>query len=249
MLSYFPVSNPHALHHRKDYFIVLFSLTFITIAVNYDGSGSLADQKILAVMAWTFLISMLWGEDKNTRMQVILTLIFATMAEHFAALYMECYSYRFKNLPSYVPPGHGVVYMAIVALARSGFFQRYARKIAIFAVMTGGTWALWGIIADRQDLTGTVLFCIFLAYFFKGRAPMIYLGAFFISTWLEIVGTFSGTWAWAEIDPIFGLTQGNPPSGVAACYCFVDYLGIITTKLAVNKWTYFWKELRFKIAS
>jgi len=51
---------------------------------------------------------------------------------------------------------------------------------------------------------------------------MVYLGAFFITTWLELVGTTAGTWAWASIDPASGFTQGNPPSGVAAWYCLVD---------------------------
>ncbi len=251
MQSYFPISNSQALHHPRDYAIILFSLIFITVVVNYDGTnGVLADQKTLALMTWAALILMLWGETKAVRMQVILTLVFATMAELFASSYMGCYLYRFDNLPAYVPPGHGVVYLAIVALARAGFFQHYAREIAKFAVITGGTWALWGaVFASREDVTGAILFCIFLAYLIKGRAPMIYLGAFFISTWLEIVGTFSGTWAWAEIDPIFGFTQANPPSGVAACYCFVDYLSIITTKFALKSWSSLVKSFSFKLGS
>jgi hypothetical protein len=251
MYAYLPSSVPDAPHCNRDYGIILFSLIFITIVVNYDGTqGELADQKILAVMTWTALIAMLWGETKAVRMQVILTLIFATMAELFAASYMECYLYRFNNLPAYVPPGHGIVYLAIVALARSGFFLCYARKIAIFAVASGGVWSLWGaVLASREDVTGAVLFCIFLAYLIKGRAPMIYLGAFFISTWLEIVGNFSVTWAWAENDPIFGFTQANPPSGVAACYCFVDYLSIITTKFALKSWSSLLKSFSFKTGS
>jgi hypothetical protein len=55
---------------------------------------------------------------------------------------------------------------------------------------------------------------------------MVYLGAFFITSWLEIVGTSAGTWAWAEIDPASHLPQGNPPSGVAAWYCLVDAVAI-----------------------
>ena len=55
---------------------------------------------------------------------------------------------------------------------------------------------------------------------------MVYLGAFFITSWLEIVGTTAGTWAWAVIDPASGLPQGNPPSGVAAWYCLVDAVAI-----------------------
>ena len=246
-----PISNPEAAHHPRDYGIIFFSLIFITVIVNYDGThGTLADQKILATITWAALVLMLWGESKAVRMQVILTLVFATMAELFASSYMGCYFYRFNNLPAYVPPGHGVVYLAIVALARSGFFQHYARKIANFAVITGGVWALWGaVFALREDITGAILFSIFLIYLTKGRAPMIYLGAFFISTWLEIVGTFSGTWVWAEIDPIFGFSQANPPSGVAACYCFVDYLSIITTQFALKSWSSLLKKFSFKLGS
>ena len=51
---------------------------------------------------------------------------------------------------------------------------------------------------------------------------MVYLSAFFITTWLELIGTAVGTWKWAAIDPVLSLPQGNPPSGVAAWYCLVD---------------------------
>ena len=55
---------------------------------------------------------------------------------------------------------------------------------------------------------------------------MVYLAAFFITTWLELIGTAAGTWKWAAIEPVLGLSQGNPPSGVAAWYCLVDAVAI-----------------------
>ena len=55
---------------------------------------------------------------------------------------------------------------------------------------------------------------------------MLYLAAFFITTWLEIIGTVSGTWQWAPTDPVLHWSQGNPPSGVAAMYCLVDAVAI-----------------------
>ena len=87
-----------------------------------------------------------------------------------------------------------------------------------------GTWSVWGIsgIPEQGDAVGAILFCVFLIYLFKGRSPLVYLGAFFITTWLELIGTAAGTWRWVELEPIFGLPQGNPPSGVAAWYCLVD---------------------------
>ena len=55
---------------------------------------------------------------------------------------------------------------------------------------------------------------------------MVYLAAFFITTWLELIGTAAGTWKWATIEPVMSLSQGNPPSGVAAWYCLVDAVAI-----------------------
>jgi hypothetical protein len=54
----------------------------------------------------------------------------------------------------------------------------------------------------------------------------VYLAAFFITTWLELVGTAAGAWKWAAVDPVFGLSQGNPPSGVAVWYCLVDAVAL-----------------------
>jgi hypothetical protein len=100
---------------------------------------------------------------------------------------------------------------------------RYARQIALFVVVVCGAWSLWGItFAAQGDFVGALLFVVFLFYLFKGRSPLVYLAAFFITTWLELIGTAVGTWHWAEIDPVLGLPQGNPPSGVAAWYCLVD---------------------------
>jgi hypothetical protein len=127
-----------------------------------------------------------------------------------------------------------------VLLARSGFFQRHARAIAVFVVILCGSWALWGVsgFAQRSDSIGMVLYCVFLLYLFKGRSPMIYLAAFFITSWLEIVGTSAGTWAWAAIDPASKLTQGNPPSGVAAWYCLVDAVAMLGAPKLLNLVSY-----------
>jgi hypothetical protein len=113
-------------------------------------------------------------------------------------------------------------------LARSGLFLTYAREIAYFVVLVCGAWSLWGIsgIPAQGDFVGALLFVVFLCYLFKGRSPMVYLAAFFITTWLELIGTAVGTWKWAAIDPVLQLPQGNPPSGVAAWYCLVDAVAI-----------------------
>ena len=191
---------------------------------------------MLGVIAWVFLIALLFGENREIRMQVAIAVAFAMAGEHFASIYMGGYTYRFENVPLYVPPGHGMVYLTAVKLARSGFFLENARNIAKFVFIVGGLWSLWGIsgIPEQGDQVGATLFLIFIICVLKGRSPLVYLGAFFICTWLEIIGTAAGTWHWAKIEPVFGWSQGNPPSGVAAWYCLVDAIAIGFAPIFLN---------------
>jgi len=236
MLRHFPEVKDDYPHQKTDYQIVVFTFTCTAICLTLDGFAPQYLQWVLAFFGYLFLVALLSRESKLVRMQVVVALLFATAGEMFASPYMEGYIYRFGSVPPYVPAGHGMVYLTAIILARSGFFLRYSRKIALFVVFTCGVWALWGIspYAERSDQIGAILFIVYLLYLFKGKAPMVYLGAFFITTWLELVGTGAGTWAWAEIDPASGLTQGNPPSGVAAWYCLVDAVAMAGAQPALN---------------
>lgn len=226
-LPHFPSKNCVAVHRNRDYQIAVFTFVTVTICLTTDGFAPQAIQYVLAFFGWLFLFAFLRGECKYVRTQVAVAVSFAVLGEYFASIYMKGYIYRFGNVPAYVPAGHGLVYLTAVALGRSGFFQQHARKIAVFVISLCGMWVIFGInSSQRQDLIGAVLFIVFLLYLIKGRSPMVYLGAFFITSWLEIVGTHSGAWAWAVIDPASKLPQGNPPSGVAAWYCLVDAVAI-----------------------
>lgn len=218
----------HTPHRMRDYLVAGFTFFSVGACLLLEISGSIAKQQILGVLAWVFLTGLLLGENRETRTQVVIAVLFATVGEYFASIYMGGYTYRFEDVPAYVPPGHGMVYLTAVALARSGFFVRHPRKIMMFVVGVWGTWSLWGISGypDRGDSVGALLFCIFLVWLVVGRSPMVYLAAFFITTWLELIGTAVGAWQWASIDPLLGWPQGNPPSGVGAWYCLVDAVAI-----------------------
>ena len=228
MFRHFPPIDIDWIHKKHDYFIAVFTFFCVAVCLLTDGDASIEKQNALGVCGWVFLIGLLLGENVDTRIQVLIAVGFATIGEHFASPFMGGYTYRFHNVPAYVPPGHGMVYLTAVALARSGLFQRFGREIAIFVVTTCGLWSLWGIsgIPKQGDWVGALLFCVFVIYLFKGRSPLVYLAAFFITTWLELIGTAVGTWKWASIDPVLGLPQGNPPSGVAAWYCLVDAVAL-----------------------
>lgn len=236
MLRHFPKLDKTYPHKKRDYFIAAFTFFCVAVCLISDAHSDMAWQNTLGVFGWVFLLGLLLGENTEVRTQVAIAVAFATIGEHFASPYMGGYTYRFENVPAYVPPGHGMVYLTAVALARSGLFLRYAREIATFVVLVCGAWSVYGIsgLSKQGDSVGALLYCVFLAYLFKGRSPMVYLAAFFITTWLELIGTAVGTWKWATIDPVLSLPQGNPPSGVAAWYCLVDAVAIGGAPLILN---------------
>jgi hypothetical protein len=164
MLRNFPLPNTNSPHRIRDYFIATLTFVCVAISLNLDASGSMEQQRNMGLIAWTFLFGLLLGENKEVRMQVIIAVAFATLGEHFASIYMQGYTYRFGNVPAYVPPGHGMVYLTAVALARSGFFLTHARKIAMLVVLTCGAWSIWGISGypSQCDQVGAILFCVFL---------------------------------------------------------------------------------------
>lgn len=228
MLRHFPQINVAHSHRKRDYVIAAFTFFCVAICMTFEVSGSVGRQYALGVIALVSLIGFLLGENKEVRMQVVVAVAFTTIGEYVASVYMGGYTYRFENVPAYVPLGHGMVYLTSIALARSGLFIKHARTIATTVIVVCGAWSIWGIsgFAEQGDSGGAVLFCAFLVCLFKGRSPLVYLAAFFITTWLELIGTAAGAWKWAAVDPVFGLSQGNPPSGVAVWYCLVDAVAL-----------------------
>ena len=246
MLTHFPDVNVDYVHRNRDYFIAVFTFLCVAICLVVDADASMQKQNALGVCGWVFLIGLLIGENKFVRVQVIVAIIFATIGEHFASPYMGGYTYRFENVPAYVPPGHGMVYLTAVALGRSALFHIYSRKIALLVLLICGLWSFWGIsFAERGDAIGAILYLVFIVFLFKGRSPLLYLAAFFITTWLELIGTAVGTWHWAVIDPVLDLPQGNPPSGVAAWYCLVDTVALGGAPIVLNAF----RRLKRKVTS
>ena len=256
MFRHYPPIDIDWIHRKHDYFIATFTFFCVAVCLITDANATIEKQNALGVCGWVFLFGLLLGESVETRIQVLIAVGFATIGEHFASPFMGGYTYRFHNVPAYVPPGHGMVYLTAVALARSGLFQRHARAIALLVVGVCGLWSLWGIsgVPEQGDWVGALLFCVFVIYLFKGRSPLVYLAAFFITTWLELIGTAVGTWKWASIDPVLGLPQGNPPSGVAAWYCLVDAValsGAPVVKNGLKKLTMAikWRKMAYDVAN
>ena len=65
------------------------------------------------------------------RAQALVVVVVATCAEFIGSIVWGVYTYRLENLPSFVPPAHGLVYLAgasLAAAAGNGMSRRRARR-------------------------------------------------------------------------------------------------------------------------
>jgi hypothetical protein len=178
----------------------------------------------LGVLTMVVLGGLLALQPRTIRLQALAVCAFATMGEVIGSLIWGLYSYRLENLPAFVPPGHGLVYIGGLALATLAS----ARSTELILVAAGGA-AIWGLagvtVLPTPDVSGTMGCAFLLAVLVWTRRP-VYAGVFVIVACLELYGTALGTWTWQPSVPGLGLSQGNPPSGVASGYVLFDVLAL-----------------------
>ncbi len=203
--------------------IVATVIGWITAVLVLDADGGRWLQRGLGAVTWLVLLALLARESSLVRVQTAVVVVFATAVEYTFAPVLEVYSYRFDNVPMYVPPGHGLVYLAALAIGRTALVSAYQRGWVNLVLLLGGGAAAYGVLlAERQDVLGAFWFCCLAAFLRWGPSPGLYVGAFFVVTYLELVGTTLGTWMWATTDPTALVSIGNPPSGAAGGYGWFD---------------------------
>ncbi len=202
------------------------------------GVGELARQLVLGVATWAMLGYLLSRESALVRVQTLLVVVFASIIEYTFSPLLEAYVYRIGTVPMFVPPGHGMVYLAALALGRSRVVRAHPAFFVWATVLVGGAWAVHGLfLAERQDVLGAFWYLCLLGFLVWGRAQLLYVGAFVVVTYLELLGTELNTWVWQETDPVLGvISQGNPPSGAAGGYGWFDLYATLLAPKVLQGW-------------
>jgi hypothetical protein len=184
----------------------------------------LSGQIALGLLTCGVLAGLLALHNPAVRLQTLLVVAVASAGEVVGSLVWGLYSYRLDNLPAFVPPGHGLVYLG--GLALGACFGRHRRWLVGAALAGVVAWGVVGIVAvPTPDVTGA-LGCATLALVLLATRRAAYAGVFVVVAALELYGTALGTWTWEASVPGLGLPQGNPPSGVASGYVLFDVLAL-----------------------
>jgi hypothetical protein len=203
------------------------------VVLAIDTRVGVGGERILGVATWLALLVALLPLPRLARAQAIGVVLFATVGEVAGSIFWGVYRYRLHDLPLFVPPAHGLVYLTGLSFATS--LRRHARTLVAVAAAAAATWGLLGLAAlPRRDVAGALGVPLLLVFLWRSRNRALYASVFLVVAALELYGTALGTWRWAPTLPGLGIPDGNPPSGVASGYVWFDVMALLTAPLVVK---------------
>ena len=205
---------------------------YLAALLALDHFANYHEQLALGVLTWLVLAAALTRVPIGRRAQALGVVCFATIGEVTGSLLWGVYHYRLHNLPLFVPPAHGLVYLTGLAVATS--VRRHTRLLVAAAAAFAGGWGFLGLtVLPRRDVAGAFGVPLLLLFLWKGRNRAVYAGVFLVVALLELYGTAIGTWRWERELPGLGIPDGNPPSGVASGYVWFDVMALLVAPLLV----------------
>jgi hypothetical protein len=206
---------------------------YLALLLALDHYASYPEQLALGVLTFAVLGAALLRVSPERRAQTLAVVLFATIGEVTGSLIWGVYTYRLHNLPLFVPPAHGLVYLTGLSVAL--LFHHHARRLVWVAGIAAAAWGVLGLtVAPQRDVAGALGVPLLLLFLLRSRNRAVYAGVFLVVASLELYGTAIGTWRWAGELPGLGIPDGNPPSGVASGYVWFDVMALLTAPLALN---------------
>jgi len=208
-------------------------IAYLAALLAADHFASYREQLLLGAATWGALILAARALSTIQQAQIVGVVCFATIGELTGSILWGVYRYRLHNLPLFVPPAHGLIYLTGLALAAD--LRRHARVLVAAAAVAASTWGLLGLLVlPRRDVAGAVGVPLLLVFLWRSRNRALYASVFLVVASLELYGTAIGTWRWARTLPGLGIPDGNPPSGVASGYVWFDVMAMLVAPLLVR---------------
>jgi hypothetical protein len=204
---------------------------YLAALLAVDTRAAYPAQLALGLATWLVLAAALLPLNGLARAQALGVVAFATVGEVTGSLVWGVYTYRLHNLPLFIPPAHGLVYLSGIALAQ----LTRERVVVTVAAAAALAWGLAGVtVLPRLDVAGAIGVPLLCAFLWRSRFRAAYAGVFLVVAALELYGTSIGTWRWAAQLPGLGIPDGNPPSGVASGYVWFDVMALLLAPVALR---------------
>jgi hypothetical protein len=212
--------RPYSLH----LFVLGFTVLLLWADARLDSHGG---QVALGAVTLAVLWVCVRASPRERRLEIWLCVPVATLFEIFGSLVWGGYTYRFHNIPAYVPPGHALVYLFGITAMALPLVKARERLVnhAVLGICT--IWTIAGLTVlplwtGRIDGSGALIWPLFAWCILRSGRGSTFAGIWLATATLEIAGTWAGDWVWAPVAPWSHLPSGNPPSAIAAGYAVID---------------------------
>ena len=205
---------------------LLAAIAALALGLWADVHVDLPGQIAIGAAVWALLLALLAPLPAPERHMYLACVAIATAGELFLSLVWGLYTYRLGNVPLFVPPGHALMMMLGIALARR-------MPVAAARAILGGAGAYTLLAAlYGLDTLAVPLYLLLLVSVLSLRAQMpLFAASFLLTLTLELYGTTLGNWSWDRDVPWVGLVTTNPPAIAGAFYVTLHALAIAVKAL------------------
>jgi hypothetical protein len=207
--------------------MVLVLAAGLAIDVHVDLPG----QVLLSAVVWAVLFYVLPHLCRAEREALFACLAIATAGELFLSLVWGLYTYRLGNVPMFVPPGHAMLLLLGMKLARN-----MSTRTADAILAAAAVYALAAAISGLDTFAIPLIAAIAVVSFALPSHRPLYASTFLLALCLELYGTALGNWTWNREVPVLALVTTNPPGVASAFYAVLDAL-VLCAGLAVARRT------------
>lgn len=199
-------------------------LAVIVPGLALDVYAELPAQCLIGAVAWAVALAFVADAQGLERTRMLACIVLATAGELVLSLVWGLYDYRLHNVPLFVPPGHLLLMLAGMQLARMRLPERFV-AVTVAAVTAWAAYATW-TGASTLDAALALLLVACVATSRRAEDRRLYAVMLWLALALELYGTALGTWTWRPVEGWFGLTSLNPPLAAGAFYCALDALSL-----------------------
>ncbi len=185
--------------------------------IHVDLPGQLA----IGAVVWGLLLWLIAPLPAAERRAYLACVAIATAGELFLSLAWGLYTYRLGNVPMFVPPGHALMLMLGLSLAR-----RMPEKAARAILGGAGVYTVLAAATGLDTLAVPLYLMLAVSVLSLPAHTRLFAGSFLLTLTLELYGTSLGNWAWHREVPWLGLATTNPPAIAGAFYCTLHALAI-----------------------
>ncbi len=211
-----PLPSPWLIAAAVLFWIPALGIDSVAIAQQFADGQLITTMMVLSVYSLMF-----WRSDRELRLKMLVMVPLSWLGEVLCCVVMDLYDYRLGNIPIFVPFGHAVIFTTGVWLSRTPALLNREAVLKRWMPLAYALLFVFVAVALNDTLSALCAILFFLGLHRKNYC-IFYLLMSALVLYLELVGTWFGSWLWDQEVGI--LHTVNPPVGAMFIYIGGDML-------------------------